>query len=215
MGTMSALNHLLEAKTISFGNLKNEKITFRETLEKGENTILLRSPLDLKRKEELELEVFRNSVKIKEDSENGYEIADNGRVLILHGDAQSNMYDDLYKIRYFPKESAGISIQKSFAGSFKIEGSVLLLGKDGKRRPGRIIVNHFVPDSLFHLQMETDGDFATFDLSGEVFSTNGMFYEILNDVIVARFDTGSWTAGYPHQYGVAPMKVENPNESII
>ena len=67
-----------------------------------------------------------------------------------------------------------------FSGYYQIVGRTFVVNEGtGAREYVNFIVNKFLPDSLFNLSMEAEGDLAVFNLAGEIFTNDcGVFYEI-------------------------------------
>jgi hypothetical protein len=71
-------------------------------------------------------------------------------------------------------------ITDRFGGYYKIKGRTFVVNVDtGAREYVDIVINKFLPDSLFNLSMEAEGDLAVFNLAGEIFTDDcGIFYYI-------------------------------------
>lgn len=66
-----------------------------------------------------------------------------------------------------------------FEDMYRIEGRTFVVNQaTGKREYINIFVHKFLPDSLFNMNMEAEGDFGVMNLAGELFTNDcGVFYE--------------------------------------
>jgi hypothetical protein len=81
---------------------------------------------------------------------------------------------------YDGANTAGYFVTDRFSGYYQIVGRTFVVNEGtGAREYVNFIVNKFLPDSLFNLSMEAEGDLAVFNLAGEIFTDDcGIFYEI-------------------------------------
>jgi hypothetical protein len=89
---------------------------------------------------------------------------------------------DLVEITYLftGANTPGYLVTDRFSGYYQIVGRTFVVNEGtGAREYVNFIVNKFLPDSLFNLSMEAEGDLAVFNLAGEIFTNDcGIFYEI-------------------------------------
>lgn len=66
-----------------------------------------------------------------------------------------------------------------FEDMYRIEGRTFVVNQaTGEREYINIFVHKFLPDSLFNMTMEAEGDFGVMNLAGELFTNDcGVFYE--------------------------------------
>jgi hypothetical protein len=97
-----------------------------------------------------------------------------GQNPLTEGDIVEIVYD------YEGANTPGYFVTDRFSGYYKIVGRTFVVNEEtGAREYVNFIVNKFLPDSLFNLSMEAEGDLAVFNLAGEIFTDDcGIFYEI-------------------------------------
>lgn len=75
-----------------------------------------------------------------------------------------------------------IEITNKFPDPIKLEGKTFFIDEKGEKIEVTFTVPRFLPDGLFNLTMEAEGDFAVFELSGEVLEDKcGNLYTITLD----------------------------------
>jgi hypothetical protein len=109
----------------------------------------------------------------------GFTIDTNRRII----DATATFANgDLVEITYLftGSNTPGYLVTDRFSGYYQIVGRTFVVNEGtGAREYVNFIVNKFLPDSLFNLSMEAEGDLAVFNLAGEIFTNDcGIFYEI-------------------------------------
>lgn len=76
-----------------------------------------------------------------------------------------------------------ISITNKFNLAVKIVGSTFVIDENGDKQWVYITIPKFLPDSLFNMTMEAEGDFGVISLAGEVQANDcGEFYYFSDDV---------------------------------
>ena len=84
-------------------------------------------------------------------------------------------------------ESGVISVTDKFPGAFAIEGDTFFIDqKTGEKVPVYIFIPQFLPDGIFNLTQDAEGDATVFDLNGTVSvtkikegtNTKDVFYQI-------------------------------------
>ena len=80
-------------------------------------------------------------------------------------------------------EDGEIQIKDTFPETVKLEGTTFFIDPDtGKKIQAKFTVPNFVPDGLFNLTMEAEGDFGVIEIGGEVIADDcGNFYTIKTD----------------------------------
>ena len=93
-------------------------------------------------------------------------------------------------------ENGRISVTDKFPGAFAIEGDTFFIDQEtGEQVPAYIFIPQFLPDGLFNLTQDAEGDATVFDLNGTVSVTKiadsaddetgrKVFYEIRADRFV-------------------------------
>lgn len=89
----------------------------------------------------------------------------------------------------YDEETKTLDVGENFPESFAIEGRTYFINqKTGKRVWVYIFIPCFIPDGIFNLVQDAEGDMATFDMNGTVAAmrleegdTTGYFYQIRKD----------------------------------
>ena len=81
-----------------------------------------------------------------------------------------------------PTDLERILVKEVFSKPCKIEGTTYVIDKDtGEREYVDITIFKFLPDSIFELTMESEGDVGVMNIAGEIFPNEcGVFY-VLGD----------------------------------
>lgn len=90
---------------------------------------------------------------------------------------------DLVKVSYVRSSGGGIEITDKFAPAMKIIGDTFVIdATTGAKRWTKITIHKFIPDSIFNLNMEVEGDFAVTTINGDIMpNTCGVFFVISED----------------------------------
>lgn len=103
---------------------------------------------------------------------------------------------------------SGLHFGEDFSGPKLIIGdSFFIEQKTGNQVPVKIIFYQFLPDSLFNLTQDSEGDATVFDMNGDLlttvirvgnengaFTTHGVFYSIIDDKLTGSITDKSTTA---------------------
>jgi hypothetical protein len=89
----------------------------------------------------------------------------------------------------YDEEAKTLDVGENFPESFAIEGKTYFINqKTGRRVWVYIFIPCFIPDGIFNLVQDAEGDMATFDMNGTVAAmrleegnTTGYFYQIRKD----------------------------------
>ncbi|MFW6029385.1 MAG: hypothetical protein ACOCRO_03945 [Halanaerobiales bacterium] len=75
--------------------------------------------------------------------------------------------------------SESITIDDEFATSLLLKGTTSVINSEtGAKEPVDVIFYDFLPNSVFDLTMEAEGDIGMINISGELFAVDGKFYTI-------------------------------------
>ena len=75
----------------------------------------------------------------------------------------------------------GVQITDKFAVSVRLEGKTFVIDQNGDKQWVKIIIPEFLPDSIFEMTMEAEGDFGAMNIGGEIIPTEcGLFYKIVD-----------------------------------
>ena len=103
----------------------------------------------------------------------------------------------------------GLHFGEDFVGPKLIIGDSFFIDrKSGKQVPVKIVFYQFLPDSIFNLTQDAEGDATVFDMNGDLLTTevkigrengddekHGIFYSILNPSDIPTFEVTTTTSG--------------------
>lgn len=85
-----------------------------------------------------------------------------------------------------------ITIRDTFPEAVMLVGTTFFVDGTGDKVEATFTVPHFVPDGLFNLTMEAEGDFGVIEMGGEVVADEcGTFYEIGPGVYTCKKAAGT------------------------
>lgn len=104
----------------------------------------------------------------------------NDNILVLDA-APADNASVVVTYNYTAAES--INVTEKFGGYFSIVGTTFVINQaTGNREYIKITIHKFLPDSLFNVTMEAEGDFGVISIAGEMFTNDcGVFYTIGQD----------------------------------
>jgi hypothetical protein len=170
VGRIEALKHLMGVRAIDTNETIVKTATQKFVAAAGQVEFLLDFPVQA-------TPVF--TVKIDSIASTDFDV--DGRLLTYTGTAaltEGKIVEIVYD--YVGANTPGYYVTDRFSGYYQIVGRTFVVNEGtGAREYVNFIVNKFLPDSLFNLSMEAEGDLAVFNLAGEIFTNDcGIFYEI-------------------------------------
>jgi hypothetical protein len=173
VGRISALTNLMGVRAIDTNATIVKTATQKFIAAAGQVEFLLDFPVQIVDN----TPVF--TVKIDSITSTAFDV--DGRLLTYTGQAaltEGQIVEIVYN--YVGANTPGYYVTDRFSGYYQIVGRTFVVNEGtGAREYVNFIVNKFLPDSLFNLSMEAEGDLAVFNLAGEIFTNDcGIFYEI-------------------------------------
>ena len=75
-----------------------------------------------------------------------------------------------------------VSFGTTFSSStYTLVGTTFVVGQDGEEKPVTVTMYNFLPNQIFDITMESEGDIGVMNITGELFpNEDGKFFEIEN-----------------------------------
>lgn len=120
-----------------------------------------------------------------------------------------------------PGSLTGLHFGEDFVGPKLIIGDSFFIDrKSGQQVPVKIAFYQFLPDSIFNLTQDAEGDATVFDMNGDLLTTviqvgnadctdtqpHGVFYSIINPDELKSTEAKYFTVGEPDQDGAVTIK---------
>jgi hypothetical protein len=174
VGRIEALKHLMGVRAIDTEATINKTVTEKFIAAEDQTEFVLANAIEAGQ------DIDDVIVKVNgEVATTGFTIETNRRIIEATATFANG---DLVEITYLftGANTPGYLVTDRFSGYYQIVGRTFVVNEGtGAREYVNFIVNKFLPDSLFNLSMEAEGDLAVFNLAGEIFTNDcGIFYEI-------------------------------------
>jgi hypothetical protein len=168
VGRIDALKHLMGVRASS-GTPGTKTVTEKFVVEAGQEEFIINNP-------------YASGLVVTVDGvteTSDFTAVADFRQVTYEGDALTAGQVVLITYTFAYNTPDAFYITDKFGGYYQIKGRTFVANAEtGAREYINIIIKKFLPDSLFNLSMEAEGDLAVFNLAGEIFTDDcGIFYE--------------------------------------